>query len=265
MREIDHIDTPKVILKIKDLCGHQKFLLTLIVRFTKTGNGLKLSNQAISDLLGVCERTAGRLLKDIASKKYAWIKNPHTKHRRLFLHENEKTTEIRQDKIWTENNILLRQVVTSRKNSTATNMVQNSSYRIQVVAHKDNTKDKVNSSVGKNANGDNINSPQDSTQPQDFDYFWKLYPRKVDKQEALKAWQKLSPDQKLFSEIMSALEKHILQPQWTKDNRQFIPYPATWLNRRRWTDVLDVTQEYITRDLTEAEADKLLEQVKSDS
>ena len=28
--------------------------------------------------------------------------------------------------------------------------------------------------------------------------------------------------------------------QWNRDNGQFIPHPATWLNQRRWEDELTI-------------------------
>lgn len=76
-----------------------------------------------------------------------------------------------------------------------------------------------------------------STVPEDFNKFWKIYPKKVAKQDAVKAWKKLKPDEKLLAEILTALEKQKQSPQWRKDGGQFIPYPATWLNGRRWEDV----------------------------
>lgn len=35
---------------------------------------------------------------------------------------------------------------------------------------------------------------------------------------------------------MAALEAAKKCDQWRKDNGQFIPYPATWLNQERWED-----------------------------
>lgn len=66
--------------------------------------------------------------------------------------------------------------------------------------------------------------------------FWNAYPKKTAKQDALKAWKKLNPDEELFNVILSSLEAQKKSPQWTKDNKRFIPYPATWLNGRRWED-----------------------------
>lgn len=69
-----------------------------------------------------------------------------------------------------------------------------------------------------------------------FNDFWKAYPKKVSKANALKAWKKLKPNDDLAREIIYALERQKQSAQWQKNNGQFIPYPATWLNGRRWED-----------------------------
>jgi uncharacterized protein YdaU (DUF1376 family) len=65
-----------------------------------------------------------------------------------------------------------------------------------------------------------------------FDDFWKHYPRKVSKPNALKAWLKLKPDDELTKTIISAISKQNLSAK----DEQFIPHPASWLNARRWED-----------------------------
>jgi len=69
-----------------------------------------------------------------------------------------------------------------------------------------------------------------------FKRFWAAYPKKTAKQQALKAWQKLKPDKALIDVVLSSLERQARSVQWTKENGQYIPYPATWLNGRRWED-----------------------------
>lgn len=69
-----------------------------------------------------------------------------------------------------------------------------------------------------------------------FERFWSAYPKKTAKQNALKVWVKLKPDDELIQHILSSLEQQKRSVQWTKDNGQYIPYPATWLNGRRWED-----------------------------
>ena len=69
-----------------------------------------------------------------------------------------------------------------------------------------------------------------------FDRFWGAYPRKVSKADARKAFAKLNPDTALVEDMLRALDWQKRLPEWTKDGGQFIPYPATWLNARRWED-----------------------------
>lgn len=36
--------------------------------------------------------------------------------------------------------------------------------------------------------------------------------------------------------MLKAIEVQKKSDQWQRDNGQYIPYPATWLNGRRWED-----------------------------
>lgn len=75
-----------------------------------------------------------------------------------------------------------------------------------------------------------------NTHANGFDEFWKAYPKKVAKTAAQKAWDKLKPDQSLQETILQAVNAAKNSRSWTKDNGQYIPYPASWLNGRRWED-----------------------------
>lgn len=67
-----------------------------------------------------------------------------------------------------------------------------------------------------------------------FAQFWDSYPRKKSKGQAEKAFAKLTVDEQLLRQILSALEQAKTQPDWAKP--EFIPYPATWLNAKGWLD-----------------------------
>lgn len=73
-----------------------------------------------------------------------------------------------------------------------------------------------------------------STAPSDFDIFWKAYPKKVGKGAAQKSFEKI--DSSLYPSILAAVEAQKKCEQWKRDGGQYIPYPATWLNQRRWED-----------------------------
>ena len=69
---------------------------------------------------------------------------------------------------------------------------------------------------------------------QRFNQFWKAYPRKMAKTAAKKAWDKIKPNETLFETIMQAIEDQKRGADWKKNNGQFIPYPATWLNQGQY-------------------------------
>lgn len=69
-----------------------------------------------------------------------------------------------------------------------------------------------------------------------FDRFWRAYPRKVGKDDARKAFAKRNPDEAMLALMLRAIEKQRASKAWTKDEGQFIPHPATWLNQGRWQD-----------------------------
>jgi hypothetical protein len=70
-----------------------------------------------------------------------------------------------------------------------------------------------------------------------FEKFWSAYPRKEGKQKARSAFEKVTVS---LDVLLIALEAQKKSSQWTKDNGQFIPHAATWLNGKRWEDQLAV-------------------------
>lgn len=69
-----------------------------------------------------------------------------------------------------------------------------------------------------------------------FDQFWAVYPRKVSKGQARRAWnaaaKKAAP-----AEIVNAVES--FGSRVANSDPKFIPHPATWLNGERWSDEPD--------------------------
>lgn len=76
---------------------------------------------------------------------------------------------------------------------------------------------------------------------QTFVDFWNAYPRKVARSDAQKAWGKLKVDAVLLGSMLDALKSQALSADWQKDGGKFIPYPANWLNGRRWEDVVSTS------------------------
>ncbi len=97
--------------------------------------------------------------------------------------------------------------------------------------------------IGKDRLGkDSIVQNNINIHEQNFEIFWSKYPKKVSKEKARKAFFKINFSDVVFSEVLKALDKFINSNDWKKDNGQFIPYPATWLNQKRWEDeTIDTT------------------------
>ena len=93
--------------------------------------------------------------------------------------------------------------------------------------------------LDKNSKDKNIYAQIDKQ----FDAFWSAYPKKKGKQSAEKAFKKIAPDETLLEIMLKALEEQKQSAEWQKDGGQFIPYPASWLNGRRWEDETTVVTE----------------------
>lgn len=78
-----------------------------------------------------------------------------------------------------------------------------------------------------------------------FDEFWSAYPKKVGKQYALKAWNKIRPTAELHEAIMQAIGTQKRSEQWRRENGRFIPNPATWLNGGYWENGEEVSADAV--------------------
>lgn len=89
-----------------------------------------------------------------------------------------------------------------------------------------------------------------------FDEFWSAYPKKVGKESAKKAFQKVKEP---LETLLSAIERQKCSDQWSKDNGQYIPNPATWLNQGRWEDELPQKRgSYVDAHVDLSDLDKLV-------
>ena len=69
-----------------------------------------------------------------------------------------------------------------------------------------------------------------------FNAFWKEYPRKVAKRKAEQSFHKACRNSLVLTQILNGLRAHKRSEQWQKDGGQYVPYPSTFLNQRRWED-----------------------------
>ena len=73
---------------------------------------------------------------------------------------------------------------------------------------------------------------------EDFERFWKVYPKRVSKGQAWKTWEKLRKAKELpaIEELCRAVRWRKIADDWEKDDGRYIPHPSTWLNAHGWED-----------------------------
>ena len=71
-------------------------------------------------------------------------------------------------------------------------------------------------------------------QPERFEGFWAYYPRGENRVGAVRAWDRLRPDDALIERIGRALQTLKASEAWREGYG--IPYASTFLNQRRWED-----------------------------
>lgn len=94
-----------------------------------------------------------------------------------------------------------------------------------------------------------------------FDKWYIVYPLHKAPANAEKVWKKISPDEDLFERMFTAIQTQKLE-RYRKMNRgDFVPdwpYPATWLNGRRWEDEPEIVQSRQERQ-DQAEASRMMQ------
>ena len=95
-----------------------------------------------------------------------------------------------------------------------------------------------------------------------FQDFYSLYPRKMARKDAERAWNRLTPTQQ--SECLEALPNYLKYWKIKETQKDYIPYPASFLNQERWTDELDLEPNkkpelpwYSTEELTARKAQEV--------
>lgn len=70
-----------------------------------------------------------------------------------------------------------------------------------------------------------------------FAEWYAAYPRHIARATAEKAWEKLSGEERAAA--LEAIRRQVTWPVFANAPTDKIPYPATWLNARRWEDEPD--------------------------
>jgi hypothetical protein len=78
-----------------------------------------------------------------------------------------------------------------------------------------------------------IKEPSMKQADNDFDNFWNLYPKKVAKADAQKAWNK-ALKRKTAGELLKLTKVY---SEGKLPDMTYIPYPASWLNKELYESV----------------------------
>jgi hypothetical protein len=77
---------------------------------------------------------------------------------------------------------------------------------------------------------DLLQQPKSVSYSNQFEDFWKLYPKKTGKKFAYTCYQKARMSNDI---LLPAVKEQIRSKQW---QRGYVPNPSTWLNQGRWDD-----------------------------
>lgn len=209
-----------------DLKGNELLLYALIYGFTQAENQVFTGSlQYISDFLGISKQAVQETLKRLLDKgliakseryfngikyvEYKTLRNNFNGIQESCIPYNlngsqESCTTIQENCTGMQESCIPKQE--SCTNNNINNNINNNK-----IKNKENIKEKL------------------------FDDFWKVYPRKVSKQEAIKSFNKIENIEKVIPKIIRAVVYLKSTEQWQEE--RFIPHPTTFINQRRWEDV----------------------------
>lgn len=76
----------------------------------------------------------------------------------------------------------------------------------------------------------------------EFETLWALYPRKIGKPKALKAYEKARKNGATFDKVKQGIEAYNRQIEALKTNAEYIKHGSTWFNNEGWNDEYQVTE-----------------------
>lgn len=170
-----------------------------------------------------------------------WTYNSRTAFAELFPYLSERQVKTALDKLIEDGIIVIGDYNNDRwkrptwyavtKKGFA--LLQNSAYDDTEMS--DRTSGNVISTIADINTDENADGKQQSLDG--FDDFWKVYPRHLNKQDAIKAWKALKPSKETIEAILRDVPKKLGENGlWANREKDKIPYPATYLRGRQWED-----------------------------
>ena len=154
-----------------------------------------------------------------------------------------------------EYNRIKQQEFREKKSANVSNVIDMSA----LSAHTDTDTDTDTDTKKKSQNPSPTKSVGGELGSPEFRQFWEAYPKKVDRQEAVRAWVKGMCDGSLGA-ILAGLESWKRIEQWRDVDK--VPYPSTWLNKRRWKDTPPAGEKLSPSEQKARNTDAAIERVK---
>ena len=241
-----------------DINSDELHVLNIIYSFESDNKVYNGSNKYLCDELGFSKNKALRILNNLIDKKYL-IKetskgrlNSIYKINYIILYQNLlnkqcKNSTVKQCQNGTVNSAKMEQLNNINSVKMEQIQCQNGTVNSAKMEHNKNIYNNNNNNNNNNNIYAHSKNSNDKTKikskrskeelEKKFSEFWDKYPKKVSKKNAKKAFIKLNPSDEQLEKIYKALAE---QTKKWKD-KQFIPYPATWINGERWEDETDTT------------------------
>ena len=216
---------------------NEKILYAEITALASRDGFCWADNKYFADLYGMAEHSIQTFIRDL--EKYGYI------NVEIIQKGNQRQPERRR--IWIDGGAFdrFRSVLNKTEQDENTGAP---SQKIRAPSQKifytiDNNKKEYNTcSISTMPDSERELAERERANRERFEDFWKLYKSTVPhtvsvgaKQRALKAWNKLKPNDAAIAAMALALKKQSEMPDWQRGVG--IPHAATWLNQRRWEEM----------------------------
>lgn len=273
--EVQFAKLDKDFAPIKKTTLIQRCILSMCCHFP---DGMRYDNVALGKIFQASPDRISHLITDLDQKGFLLIRNAQSKYRVIYLNPRNPTLG-KIAKCHEADSGL------HRDKSQSTKCLHCYFHRSTSVFSPMSLKEEgiKNKEDGANALGDEIDistkaeSPSQDNGAAAFETFWVAWPKRVAKEAARKAFERITPDPErdgvatlpeLHVIILAAIKK---QKLWREQaNGNFRPewaHPATWLNGFRWNDVVE-TNEPISEakpyTLEQLQAERIAEQAEKE-
>lgn len=188
----------------------ERLLYGTIAMLTKKSGYCYANNGYLAELYKCSEMAISKYIKNLSFYGYITIANANSYKRQIYLSD-------------------LKQMI----NVPITNDIgtYNKRYRnLKQTFKHNNNNNKLDNNLNKVIDKNNAKALDNG-----FELFWNEYPKHKGKPVAEKAFIKAIKKIDIDT-MLEAIRKQKQSAQWKKENGQYIPYPATWLNQERWAD-----------------------------